>query len=74
MIALFTILTVVFVIGRVVMDYYAGSVEVIEIMLPAITWICVILGIIAAVFIVIRIFKEIIKAKASRAKPKDKEE
>lgn len=73
MIALFTILTVVFVIGRVVMGYYAGSVELIEILLPAVTWICIILGVVAGVFIGIRIFGEIIGI-VSKPKHKDKEE
>ena len=73
MIALFTILTIVFVMGRVVMGYFAESIELIEKLLPAVTWICAILGGIATVFILIRIGGEINKV-LSKNKDKDKEE
>lgn len=71
MIALFTILTIVFVVGQVVMSYFAASYEIIEMLLPAVTWICVILGVVAGVFIIIRICGEIEKILS---KHKDKEE
>lgn len=71
MIALFTILTIVFVVGQVVMSYFAASYEIIEMLLPAVTWICVILGVVAGVFIIIRICGEI---KKILIKHKDKEE
>ncbi len=71
MIALFTILTIVFVIGRVVMGYFAASYEIIEMLLPAVTWICVILGVVAGVFIIIRVCGEV---KKILSKHKDKEE
>ena len=71
MIALFTILTIVFVIGRVVMGYFAASYEIIEMLLPAVTWICVILGVVAGVFIIIWVCGEV---KKILSKHKDKEE
>lgn len=71
MIALFTILTIVFVIGRVVMGYFVGSFELIEMLLPAMTWICVVLGAVAGVFVTIRICGEIKKVVSKVKKDKD---
>lgn len=73
MIALFTILTITFVIGLEVMNYFAESIELIEKLLPAVTWICASLGGIATVFILIRIGGELNKV-LSKNKDKDKEE
>ncbi len=55
------------------MNYFAESIELIEKLLPAVTWICAILGGIATVFILIRIGGELNKV-LSKNKDKDKEE
>lgn len=53
------------------MGYFAASYEIIEMLLPAVTWICVILGVVAGVFITIRVCGEI---KKILSKHKDNEE
>ena len=72
MIALFTILTIVFVIGRVIMGYFADSFELIATLLPAMTWIPAILGSVAGVFILIKVCGAI-KDVVTKVKNKDKE-
>lgn len=54
------LLEIIMVLTRVVLGYF-GRVKIIQMLITPITWICVILGVIAGVFLILKIANEISK-------------
>lgn len=54
------LLEILMVLTRVILGYF-GRVKIIQMLITPMTWICVILGVIAGVFLILKIANEISK-------------
>ena len=66
LIVTFSMLFIVLLIVRFVFEYYVPAVPVFGVLLTPLTWLIVAVGVLAVVFIVLTIYKEL------KGKPKDK--
>lgn len=67
------LLEIIMVLTRVVLGYF-GRVKIIQMLITPITWICVILGVIAGVFLILKIANEISKIVKRHTRDDDKKE
>lgn len=74
MIAVFLIiLEILMVLTRVILGYF-GRVKIIQMLITPMTWICVILGVIAGVFLILKIANEISKIVKRHTRDDEKKE
>lgn len=67
------ILEIIMVLTRVVLGYF-GRVKIIQMLITPMTWICVILGVIAGAFLILKIANEISKIVKRHTRDDDKKE
>lgn len=67
------LLEIIMVLTRVVLGYF-GRVKIIQMLITPMTWICVILGVIAGVFLILKIANEISKIVKRHTRDDDKKE
>lgn len=67
------ILEILMVLTRVILGYF-GRVKIIQMLITPMTWICVILGVIAGVFLILKIANEISKIVKRHTRDDDKKE
>lgn len=58
LIVFFTVFFFAFLFARLIFGYYVDTVPVFEVLLTPLTWLCVICGVLAGVFILIKVIKE----------------
>lgn len=67
------LLEILMVLTRVILGYF-GRVKIIQMLITPMTWICVILGVIAGVFLILKIANEISKIVKRHTRDDDKKE
>lgn len=67
------LLEIIMVLTRVILGYF-GRVKIIQMLITPMTWICVILGVIAGVFLILKIANEISKIVKRHTRDDEKKE